>query len=437
MILKRPWVLGVFSIFFLQLSTTIAGGASSQRDSLTLSQPQNLTVRSEMDRISSTFRVYITFDGIPNTDTSGTFIHQPDLSIWALETPSDSVSVPTSGGVYTGTIDRTIVCQALNAGEVGISDSLEVRFDIQRETHYANVFDIGKDYVPGTSIDLIFVNNNDITDTLLLGINVAFSEGKVDENGIFRFGCEDFEGFHVWRGIEPDGSDLVAIAELSKEEAAKGGVPGGSVIDSVYFRELIPALRQSGVFYFPYALECLGSRIALDLADNQFFWYDCNTFNGITYYYLVTTFDRGYNIESSTQGLQKIENCLPILGEPYPCRENLVPLKINVETQNDLSKIFAVPNPYRTGGSVFTTQNYHNFPDRKVRFVNVPAECTLRIYTVAGDLIWEDQYNNQTAGNIEWDVKNQSGEEVASGIYVYKIENPNGDHVYGRLIVIR
>ncbi len=437
MILKRPWVLGVISIFFLQFSNANAGGDSAARDSLTLSQPQNLAIRSEMDRISNTFRVYLTFDGIPNTDSTGTFIHQPDLSIWALQTPPNLISIPASGGVYTGTIDRTIVCQALESGEVGITDTLKVRFDIQRETHYSKVYDVGNGYVPGTPLVLFFVNNNDVTDTLNIGLRISFSAGMIDENGIFRFGCEDFEGFHVWRGIEPDGSDLVSISELSKEEAARGSNPGGSVVDSVYFREVIPALRESGVFFFPFTVDCLGNRIAMDLEDNQFFWYDCNAFNGFTYYYLVTTFDRGYNILSSTQGLRKVENCLPVLGEPYACRENLVPIKINVENQNDLARIFAVPNPYRTGGSVFTTQNYHNFPDRKIRFVNVPAECTLRIYTVSGDLIWEEDYINQTAGNIEWEVKNQSGEEVASGIYVYKIEDSNGDHVYGRLIVIR
>jgi hypothetical protein len=434
MILKRPWVLGVIFIFFPQLSSA---GAPADRDSLTLSQPQNLTVRSEMDRISSTFRVYLTFDDIANTDSTGTYIHQPNLSIWALETQPDLMSIPTSGGVYTGTIDRTITCQALHSGEVGVSDTLEVRFDIQRETQYSRRIKIGSDYVPGTPIDLFFVNSNNLTDTLDIGLEIAFAEGLVDENGIFRFGCEDFEGFHIWRGIEEDGSDMIAIAELSKEEAVRGSRPGGSEIDSVYFLELIPALRESGVFYFPFTVDCLGNRIALDLDDNQFFWYDCNAFNGITYYYLVTSFDRGYNIPSSTQGLQKFDNCLPVLGEPYACPENLVPLKINVDPQNDLTKVFAIPNPYRTGGSVYTTQNYHNFPDLKVRFVNVPAECTLRIYTVSGDLIWETDYRTLTGGNVEWDVKNQSGEDVASGVYVYKVEDSKGDHVYGRLIVIR
>jgi hypothetical protein len=437
MIFKRPWVLGVIFIFFLTIMSSIVGGAPAARDSLTLSQPLNLSVRSEMDRISSTFRVFLTFDDIANTDSSGTFIHQPDLSVWPGETDPALVCTPSTGGIYSGSIDRTIKCEALEEGEVGVTDNLQVRFEDSGDTKYSNEYEIGNGYAPGTLIDVFFVNSNDITDTLDLGIQVSFTAGLVDDNGQFIFGCEDFEGFHVWRGIEPDGSDLVAIAELSKEEAVKGSSSGGSVVDSVYFLELIPELRESGVFFFPFTVDCLGNRIAVDLEDNEFFWYDCNAYNGFTYYYLITTFDRGYNIPSGTQGLQKIENCLPVLGEPYTCPENLVPVTINVENQDNLTRIFAVPNPYRTGGSVFTTQNYHNFPDRKIRFVNVPAECLLRIYTVSGDLIWETEYRTETDGNIEWEVKNQSGEDVASGIYVYKIENSKGDHVYGRLIVIR
>jgi hypothetical protein len=437
MIFKRPWVLGIFCIFFLPLSNANAGGASAARDSLTLTQPQNLSVRSEMDRISRTFRVFLTFDDIPNTDSSGTFIHDPDVSAWPGLSNPDSMCTPSTDGVYIGKIDRTIKCDGLDNGEIGITDGLEVRFEDLRATEYSNVFDVGIGYTPDTPIDIFLVNNNDVTDTLYLGVRVSFSDGLVDENGSFIFGCEDFEGFHVWRGIEPDGSDLVAIAELSKEEAVKGSEAGGSVVDSVYFLELIPELRDDGVFFFPFTVDCLGNRIAIDLENNEYFWYDCNAYNGITYYYLITSFDRGYNIPSATQGLQKVENCMPVLGEPYACSENLVAMTINVDNQDDLAKIFAVPNPYRTGGSVYTTQNYHNFPDRKVRFVNVPEECLLRIYTVSGDLIWENEYRNETAGNLEWDVRNQSGEEVTSGIYVYKIENSKGDYIYGRLIVIR
>jgi len=53
--------------------------------------------------------------------------------------------------------------------------------------------------------------------------------------------------------------------------------------------------------------------------------------------------------------------------------------------------------------------------------VNVPESCTIKIFTVSGDLVWEHQHNGPT-GNIEWDTRNRGGTEVGSGVYVYRVE---------------
>jgi hypothetical protein len=97
--------------------------------------------------------------------------------------------------------------------------------------------------------------------------------------------------------------------------------------------------------------------------------------------------------------------------------------------------VYVVPNPVRTGTSRLTTDNYHNFPDGLVRFVNVPPNCTIKIFTVAGDLVWMNDHSDGS-GNIEWDTRNYSEEEVTSGVYVYRIES-SSDTVFGRIVVIR
>ncbi|HEU4928276.1 MAG TPA: T9SS type A sorting domain-containing protein, partial [Candidatus Krumholzibacteria bacterium] len=174
----------------------------------------------------------------------------------------------------------------------------------------------------------------------------------------------------------------------------------------------------------------------LDLAPNQYFWYDCNATNGFTYYYAVTTFDRGYRSGSSQQGLEKFDNCTVTKGQPFGCPSELVQLEMEVLPQNDLYKIYVVPNPYRSGGSRLTEQNYHNFPDELIRFVNVPGDCTIKIFTVSGDLVWENVQTNN-GGNVEWDLKNRGSESVTSGVYIYRVERPDGDSVFGRIVVIR
>jgi hypothetical protein len=262
---------------------------------------------------------------------------------------------------------------------------------------------------------------------------------------------EDFEGYHVWRGIEPDGSDLEIIGEISKEEAYwcirnecyNRPQTHPSLLDAFYIFEFLPALRSpEHVYNSPFALSffgfpCLGTTVRADVDSTEAIWYDCNAFNGFTYYYLVTSFDRGYSVLSGRQGLYKFDRCQPF-GDPLSeeCRSELVSMQIQVEPQSNLSEIYAVPNPFRTGGSRLTTSNYHNFPDDKIRFVNVPTQCKIKIFTVAGDLVWEYDHND-SGGNIEWDAKNRGNEDVASGVYVYRVEGPNGGQMYGRLIIIR
>jgi hypothetical protein len=376
----------------------------------------------------------MTWEDVP--DSLGTFIHPPDTTGWVIAHDVSEMSVPSSGGAYSGDIDRTISFRALDAGQVGVDAPIEIYAEIVREENYNVSIFVGAPYVPGTPIPLIFNDSRNPGRKLDLGIEVAFSAGYVSNQGLFSIGVEDFEGYHVWRGIEPDGSDLAVIGELSKQEAYRGNDTGGSFADSVYFYSVIPTLRDSLTWFSPFgAVDCLGRRIDLDLTDSQMMWFDCNTFNGFTYYYAVTTFDRGYLVRSGRQGLNKIDNCLPTVGMPFECQDQLVPITVEVDAQNDLQRVYAVPNPYRSGGSRLTQENYHNFPDNKVRFVNVPQQATIRIYTVAGDLVWESEHNG--SGNIEWNVENGNSEPVASGVYIFKVEAGNGGTVYGRLVVIR
>ena len=97
--------------------------------------------------------------------------------------------------------------------------------------------------------------------------------------------------------------------------------------------------------------------------------------------------------------------------------------------------VYVVPNPVRTGTSRLTTDNYHNFPDGLVRFVNLPKNCIIKIFTVSGELVWVNDHADGT-GNVEWDTRNLEEQDVASGVYVYRIESPT-DSVFGRIVVIR
>jgi len=440
MMSRHPRVMGLvyalapLMMLCIGVVTPATSIAQTLPDSLTLQKAENVNSWREYDASRNQFTVWIMWDDVP--DSLAAFIHKPDTTGWTIGADPNTVSQPSTGGWYTGDIDRTIEFRAPFGGVVGM-DTLPVTYTIRREERWSGLLNLGKEYTPGTWLPVLFRNQQ--RDTLDLGLELRFTSGDIKTQAQFVVGLEDFEGYHIWRGIETDGSDLQIVGELSKEEAFKGGAPGGSVSDSVYWYEVIPDLRIDGSYRSPSSIECLGFKIELadTLAANELLWFDCNTFNGFNYQYMVTTFDRGYSVTSGRQGLAKISRCQPIWDVALDslCMTELVEMPIQVDPQSNLNAVYAVPNPYRTGGSRLTTENYHNFPDDKIRFVNVPSVCTIKIFTISGDLVWDYAHNG--GGNIEWDAINRGGESVASGVYIYKVEDPGGGQMFGRLIIIR
>lgn len=66
-----------------------------------------------------------------------------------------------------------------------------------------------------------------------------------------------------------------------------------------------------------------------------------------------------------------------------------------------------------------------------IRFSEFMQGTTLRIYTVAGDLV--DEINPEDA----WDTTNGAGEEVVSGVYIYAGQALDGSDFKGKLVIVR
>ena len=96
----------------------------------------------------------------------------------------------------------------------------------------------------------------------------------------------------------------------------------------------------------------------------------------------------------------------------------------------NLETVLAVPNPYR-GSEVWDPPG-----QGEVHFINLPPRSKIRIYTAAGDLVREIAHSDNIRDFERWDLKNDSGRLVASGIYMYRIE-AGSFHFQNRLVVIR
>lgn len=96
-----------------------------------------------------------------------------------------------------------------------------------------------------------------------------------------------------------------------------------------------------------------------------------------------------------------------------------------------MSRIRVVPNPYIGAAKWEQVVN-----TRKLQFAFLPAECTISIFTVRGELVQTLRHTNRT-GTEDWNLTNQAGVEVAFGLYVYIVETPDGNKHTGKFAIIK
>jgi len=100
--------------------------------------------------------------------------------------------------------------------------------------------------------------------------------------------------------------------------------------------------------------------------------------------------------------------------------------------------VYVWPNPLsRTGGDVAHFSFATNQADR--------ADVTVSVFDVSGTLVYQksgqaDRDRSSNGQTITWSLRNGSGNEVASGIYVFRLELRDGQSTarnMGRMLVVR
>ena len=84
-----------------------------------------------------------------------------------------------------------------------------------------------------------------------------------------------------------------------------------------------------------------------------------------------------------------------------------------------VSNITITPNPYYAFNRYETSQL-----DNRVRFTNLPQKCEIYIYTQNGNLVrkfTKNEPSNVSTPSLDWDLKNQNGIPISSGIYIVHI----------------
>ena len=109
----------------------------------------------------------------------------------------------------------------------------------------------------------------------------------------------------------------------------------------------------------------------------------------------------------------------------------------------DLGKIRVVPNPYFVTNRAVTLEGTD-----KIFFTHLPPHCTIRIYTLAGELVQTIEHDSATlyspddrssqgdkGGTASFELLNRYNQALASGIYIYHVEaRDESDTVVGNKI---
>jgi hypothetical protein len=167
-----------------------------------------------------------------------------------------------------------------------------------------------------------------------------------------------------------------------------------------------------------------------------------NLLNGWQYLFSVTSFDKGDPennlgpLESSL--LANLKRILP--GTPPTDDENV--------------QIGVYPNPYY-GNALWDGSSERL---RKIYFYNLPSECEITIYTLAGDIVkkiehdqssngsdmrWFEQYASDkkqqfAGGEHAWDLISGNDQAIATGLYLFTVKNnKNGYIKTGKFLVVK
>ncbi|NJD21496.1 MAG: hypothetical protein FIA82_02330 [Melioribacter sp.] len=109
----------------------------------------------------------------------------------------------------------------------------------------------------------------------------------------------------------------------------------------------------------------------------------------------------------------------------------------NEVIKQGLNDIYVVPNPYvaysisENPGRTFTNRG-----EREIQFRNLPHTCTIRIYTLTGELV-DTIVKDDFTSIASWDLLSSEGMRIAYGVYIYHVDIPNVGEVIGKFAVIK
>jgi hypothetical protein len=265
-------------------------------------------------------------------------------------------------------------------------------------------------------------------------IKLVAGQGKIDvywDNAAENFvdpvtGEPDFEGYKIYRARITQDNQSVGLSQLLELIAQY------DIIDSVGYNTGLDLVR-------------LPQPETLDGRAYYYKFTGDDLLDGWQYSFAVTAFDMG-DPANNLESLESSKLLSSARAFPGP-------------TTAGKREVTVFPNPYRAS-SLWDGRGGDGIQERYrlIYFANLPDRCTIRIYTLAGDLVdaidhdsrtysgadiqWFGQYaagEKAFSGGIHgWDLVTKSDQALATGMYIYTVEDDaTGDFFRGKFVVIK
>jgi hypothetical protein len=240
-------------------------------------------------------------------------------------------------------------------------------------------------------------------------------------------GKVDFEGYRLYR--TQAGFDLTqtqnlqnSLVVLAEFDSTGNSIGFNTGFSEVRLNEPVTFPNDTTQYYYKFDLD--------------------NLLNGWQYVYSVTAFDEG-----------DPENDLDVLESSSLANyQRIVPGTPVVEDVN--VEIGVYPNPYY--GNAIWDGSAERL--RKIYFYNLPEQCEITIYTLAGDIVkkiihdaasngadtrWFQNYASDgkqvfAGGEDTWDLITNSDQAIATGLYLFTVKNKKTDDIKtGKFLIIK
>lgn len=243
----------------------------------------------------------------------------------------------------------------------------------------------------------------------------------------------DFEGYRIYLsklGFDvTDGVRELEFVPIAEYDIANNGFEKEIGLESIRLDNPVTFEGDDKTYYYKYTID--------------------NLLSGWQYAVAVSAFDRG-NAEAELPSLESspLANDFRIFAGTPPNED----IKTN--------EPFVYPNPYYAGAAWEGRSNFQE-ESRRIVFANLPEECTIRVFSPAGDLIDEFKHypsydgtdirwfrtfgdednpdqNIFSGGEHSWDLLSRDNQIISRGVYLFTVTDQKTNKISkGKFVVIK